>query len=119
MVAPDVAPRLTGYPDAKIEIAFLDLDAPARHDDGHDLELVRYHAPVLAGRALPSPAPGSAHVALVVDSIETLWARLEALGAVLVASPVRITAGVNAGGYLCYVRGPDGIIHELFQPPQA
>jgi catechol 2,3-dioxygenase-like lactoylglutathione lyase family enzyme len=117
MVAPAVAPALTGYPDAEIEIAFLDLGSQPRGPRSHDLELVKYHAPAIAGRALPTPAPGAAHLAIVVDDIAAMAARLDAAGADVVSPPVHLTAGANAGGFVCYVRGPDGITHELFQPP--
>ena len=33
-------------------------------------------------------------------------------------APVRVGAGPNAGGYGVYLRDPNGILIELFQPPR-
>ena len=32
--------------------------------------------------------------------------------------PVEIDTGINTGGFALYLRDPDGIILELFQPPR-
>jgi hypothetical protein len=33
--------------------------------------------------------------------------------------PIAIEAGVNKGGYTIYFTDPDGITHEMVQPPSA
>jgi hypothetical protein len=40
------------------------------------------------------------------------------LGVEFCSPPVAITAGANRGGFTCYLRDPDGITLELFQPAE-
>jgi len=46
-----------------------------------------------------------------------LHERLVAAGVSFVSPPVEVDTGINAGGYGLYLRDPDGIMVELFQPP--
>jgi hypothetical protein len=52
-----------------------------------------------------------------VDDLPALYQHLSAQGVAFVSSPVQIDAGPNAGGYGVYLRDPNGILIELFQPP--
>ena len=79
--------------------------------DGHGrLELIRFNAPPAEGDAHgPANTRGLRHLAFAVDDIEDTLARLQARGSELVGELV------NYGDsyWLCYVRGPEGIIIEL------
>jgi hypothetical protein len=35
-----------------------------------------------------------------------------------VSPPVLVDTGINTGGYGIYLRDPDGIVLEIFQPPK-
>ena len=35
-----------------------------------------------------------------------------------VSPPVLVDTGINTGGYGIYLRDPDGILLEIFQPPK-
>lgn len=107
---------LVGYPGALLEVAQFRLDEGEPPASGHILELVAYEQP-------PSGPPdpdrnrlGTGHLAFVVDDIFEFAARLRAMGAELVNEPVRITEGINAGGWTVYLRDPDGVNLELVQP---
>jgi catechol 2,3-dioxygenase-like lactoylglutathione lyase family enzyme len=80
--------------------------------DGHGrLELIQFNSPPSVGDDGHAPANtrGLRHLAFAVDDIEDTLARLQARGAELVGELV------NYGDsyWLCYVRGPEGIIVEL------
>jgi catechol 2,3-dioxygenase-like lactoylglutathione lyase family enzyme len=85
----------------------------------HHVELFEYLTP--PGRpCAPRPCdPGSAHLALLVDDLPTLYQRLRAEGVAFVSEPVGIDAGPNAGGFGVYLRDPSGVLIELFQPPRC
>jgi catechol 2,3-dioxygenase-like lactoylglutathione lyase family enzyme len=119
MVDEALAPALSGYPDARIEIAFLDLPGQPRRAGSHDLELVRYHRPRPDGTARPVAEPGSAHMAIVVEDALAAYEELRAAGVEFVSPPNEITAGGNAGGRICYFHGPGGVTLEMFQPPPS
>lgn len=113
----DYTRQLVGYPDAVLEVAQLAIPGQPRGLSTHDLELVCYRSP--AGRAWDAEIrdPGQAHLAIAVGDADAVHARLVAAGVRFVTPPNAITAGVNAGGKACYFFGPDGIVHELLQPP--
>ena len=75
------------------------------------VELARYHAPAYAGEHGPAPAnaPGIRHILFAVDDVQASLAALRAHGGELIGELV------NYGDsyWLCYVRGPAGIIVEL------
>jgi catechol 2,3-dioxygenase-like lactoylglutathione lyase family enzyme len=118
MVDEELAQTLSGYPDARIEIAFLDLPGQPRRVGSHDLELVRYHQPRPDGAARPVAEPGSAHLAIVVEDALAAYDELRAAGVEFVSPPNDIRAGGNAGGRICYFHGPGGVTLEMFQPPR-
>jgi catechol 2,3-dioxygenase-like lactoylglutathione lyase family enzyme len=75
------------------------------------LELSRFHSPPSQGDDRPA-APntrGLRHIALIVDDIDAVLARLQAGGTELVGEVVRYEDSYR----LCYVRGPAGILVEL------
>ena len=80
--------------------------------DGHGrLELIRFRSPALEDGDPRAPAntPGLRHLAFAVDDIHAALERLQDHGGELVGEVV------NYGDsyWLCYVRGPEGIIVEL------
>ena len=91
--------------------------APA---SGHVLELFQYLAP-------PGSSPdrievrdvGTAHLCFLVDDLIDVHRRLVGAGVdTFISPPVLVDTGINAGGYGIYLRDPDGIVLELFQPPR-
>lgn len=105
--------QVTGYADVRIDAAVIDLPG------GGALELLDY---AVAERGEPDPAtarPGNVHVCLRTENIEEDFARAVELGATPVGeAPVEIAAGPNRGAKACYLRVPDGITVELFQPQE-
>ena len=98
--------RIVGLEGVRNDVAFL------RTPDGHGhLELIRFHSPPSQGgdRHAPANTPGLRHITFAVDDINDVIARLRARGAELVGELV------NYGDsyWLCYIRGPEGIIVEL------
>jgi catechol 2,3-dioxygenase-like lactoylglutathione lyase family enzyme len=98
--------RIVGLEGVRNDVAFL------RTPDGHgQLELIQFHSPPAerGDRHAPANTLGLRHITFAVDDINAVLARLRARGAELVGELV------NYGDsyWLCYVRGPDGIIVEL------
>lgn len=103
---------ITGYPDARVRMAHL--EAP----DGHRLELFQYLAPA-GGKADVEPRNvGAPHVCFLVDDIQAAYERLREAGVEAVSPPVEVDTGANCGAFGLYLRDPDGITMELFQPPR-
>jgi lactoylglutathione lyase len=103
---------IVGYPDAHVRMAQL-----AFPGDEHRLELFEYVVPDARGEPGEPRDVGITHVCLVVDDIDALAERLEAAGSAFFSRPVAVDTGANAGGRGVYLRDPDGIVLELFQPP--
>jgi catechol 2,3-dioxygenase-like lactoylglutathione lyase family enzyme len=98
--------RMNGLEGVRAEIVML------RTPDGNaKVELARYRSPSYEGADGPAPAnaPGMRHILFVVDDIEPSLARLRAHGGELVGELVNYENSY----WLCYVRGPAGIIVEL------
>jgi hypothetical protein len=83
----------------------------------HHLELFEHLIP--PGRVhQPRPCdPGSAHLLLLVDDLPGLYERLRRVAVAFLSEPVRVEAGPDRGGYGVHLRGPNGILVELSQPP--
>jgi len=80
-------------------------------DGNSRLELTKFHSPPhkAGDRHAPANAPGIRHILFVVDDIDAVVAGLQARGSELVGEVVRYEDSF----WLCYVRGPEGIIVEL------
>ena len=104
--------QVTGLHGATAKVAVL--EAPG----GHRVELLQYLAPV-GEPSRPRPCdPGSSHLCLTVDDVSAICARLSSAGIEVFSDPVPITAGANRGAFAVYLRDPNGILIELFQPPK-
>lgn len=104
---------IVGYPDAHVRQAHLRVAG-----DGHVVELFEYLAPE---SSTPEPFEprnvGTPHLCLLTDDLPALYERLVAAGVdTFVSPPVLVDTGFNTGGYGLYLRDPDGILVELFQP---
>ena len=104
---------MVGYPGVRIERSWVDLPG------GVALELLQYldrdEAPYDPGTA----HPGNVHVCLHVDDMDGARAHAVESGARPVSDhPIDVAAGPLAGARLQYLRDPDGVTIELFQPPR-
>jgi catechol 2,3-dioxygenase-like lactoylglutathione lyase family enzyme len=98
--------RIVGLDDVRTDFAFMQTP-----DGNGRLELIKFHSPSNQGENghEPANAPGIRHVTFAVDDIEAVVARLQARGSELVGELVNYEDSY----WLCYVRGPAGIIVEL------
>jgi catechol 2,3-dioxygenase-like lactoylglutathione lyase family enzyme len=112
-IADEYFGRIVGLPGCRVRAALFRIPG-----SNHHVELFQYLAP--AGTAVRSRPcdPGSSHLALLTDDLPALYARLRGEGVEFMGEPVRIDAGPNAGGYGVYLRDPNGVLIELFQPPR-
>jgi catechol 2,3-dioxygenase-like lactoylglutathione lyase family enzyme len=106
---------IVGYPDAHVRMAHLRLPGGE-----HVIELFEYLAPV-GDRADVEPRNvGASHLCFIVSDLRALYASLLERGVTsFVSPPVEVDTGMNRGGLALYLRDPDGITVELFQPPAA
>jgi catechol 2,3-dioxygenase-like lactoylglutathione lyase family enzyme len=103
---------IVGYPDAHVRMAHL------RPSGGeHVVELFEYIAPTGSTPEIEPKNVGTAHLCLLTDDLHRDYERLAAAGVSFVSPPVEVDTGINTGGYALYLRDPDGIVVELFQPP--
>jgi catechol 2,3-dioxygenase-like lactoylglutathione lyase family enzyme len=98
--------RINGLEGVQADVVML--QAPG---GGSQLELAKYRSPTYDGDDGPAPpnAPGIRHVLFVVDDVKASLAALRAQGGELVGDLVNYEDSY----WLCYVRGPAGIIVEL------
>lgn len=101
-----------GHPGVRIEVAFLDLPG------GGVLELLDYQLEGRPAQGSDTANPGNVHLCLAVDDCRAAFAHAVACGArpVRPEGPVEIDGGPNRGARAAYLRVPDGITLELFQP---
>lgn len=103
--------EIVGYPDASVRMAHL-------HDPAGRLviELFEYRSPDMLDIDLEPRRIGNAHLCFVVADLDAVYQRVTAAGVETFTPPVLIDTGANAGGFGLYLRDPDGITLELFQP---
>jgi catechol 2,3-dioxygenase-like lactoylglutathione lyase family enzyme len=105
---------IVGYPDAQVRMALVRPSGSSHH-----IELFEYLSPEPRTVELEPRLVGATHVCLIVDDLPALYERLlETSVDTFFTPPVEVDHGVNAGGWALYLRDPDGIILELFQPPR-
>ncbi len=100
--------RINGLEGVRADVVIL------RTPDGNaKVELAKYRSPSYEGDHGPPPAnaPGIRHILFVVDDVEASLAGLRAHGGELVGELENYANSY----WLCYVRGPAGIIVELAQ----
>ena len=98
--------RINGLEGVQADIVIL------RTPDGNGkIELAKYRSPSYEGDDAPPPAnaPGIRHILFAVDDIQASLAGLQAHGGELVGD----LENYGNSYWLCYVRGPAGIIVEL------
>lgn len=103
---------IVGYPDASVRMAHL--RAPA---GDHVIELFEYVRPRTLEAELEPARVGNAHLCFVLPDLDSAYTRLRGQGVDFLSGPVEVDTGAHAGGWGVYLRDPDGITIELFQPP--
>jgi catechol 2,3-dioxygenase-like lactoylglutathione lyase family enzyme len=105
---------IVGYPDAHVRMAHLRMPG-----SDHVLELFEYLAPAGAAPERIEPRDvGTAHLCFLVNDLSAEYLRLRKAGVdSFVSEPIAVDTGINTGGFGVYLRDPDGIVIELFQPP--
>jgi len=84
---------------------------------GMALEILNYLVDDRVANPSATANPGNVHFCIEVDDAERGWRRAVEVGAETADSgPIDITEGPNAGARSCYLRDPDGITFELYQP---
>lgn len=106
---------IVGYPDAHVRMAHLRVPGGE-----HVIELFEYLSP-LGGRADVEPCNvGASHLCFIVPDLRALYDALVEHGVTsFVSPPVEVDTGINRGGLALYLRDPDDITVELFQPPNG
>lgn len=105
---------IVGLPGCVVKAALLRLPGGQHH-----VELFQYLTPptVATDHRLRPCDAGSHHLSLLVTDLAELCRELRGHGVELLSDPVAITSGPNAGAWAVYLRDPNDILIELFQPP--
>ena len=105
----DLVDRINGLDGVTADVVILQ----SPDGKGSKLELAKYRTPAYHGEAgpLPANAPGIRHILFAVDNVEESLGRLREHGGELVGELVNYENMY----WLCYVRGPAGVIVELAQ----
>lgn len=103
--------EIIGIPDAVVYAVLLRIPGA-----DHLLELLEYKHPRGRPQDLRPNNPGSSHIAYIVDDLLAMVPKLQAAGVEFISEPVALDAGPNSGGWALYMKDPNGIVIELFQP---
>ena len=103
--------EIVGFSDAVVYAVLLRIPG-----SDHLLELLQYKHPRGRPQDLRPNNPGSSHIAYVVDDLDLMYSQLKNAGVEFISSPVDLDAGPNSGGCALYMKDPNGIVIELFQP---
>lgn len=105
--------EITGYRGVHLDAAMIELPG------GTWLEILDYRSDKTPND-MSTANPGNVHLCLRVSDIDAVWDRAMAAGATAISpGPVDVSDGPNRGAKACYLREPDGITIELFQPPSV
>jgi catechol 2,3-dioxygenase-like lactoylglutathione lyase family enzyme len=102
--------RLTGVSGARLRVAHL-------YGYGHHMEFIQYLDGAAQGPAIEPNRSGAAHVCLEVTDIAAVVGMLLQAGATAQGAIVEVTSGPVSGGQASYIRDPNGILIELYEPP--
>ena len=110
MIEGEWSGRVTGLGDQRVEIAMM-----VTPDGLSRLELSRFLAPPVVAdhRSAPVNALGYLRAMFAVSDIDDTLTRLGKHGAELVGDLVRYEDAYR----LCYIRGPEGLLIGLAEPP--
>jgi len=98
--------QVVGYENAHLSAAILDIGG------GHILELIQYVNPRSEDRPTEERIVlGATHLALLVDDIHAMYARLAEKGGQVMNPPAELEPGRIA----CYLQDPDGNWIELLE----
>ena len=104
---------IVGYPDAHVRMAHLRVP-----ESDHVIELFQYLVPAGTRADVEPRNVGASHLCFLVDDLQSVYEQLVAQGMTSsVSAPVEVDTGINTGGFGVYLRDPDGITVEIFQPP--
>ena len=103
--------EIVGYPGASVKMAHL--SDPAGH---HVIELFEYVTPEVLPGDLEPRRIGNAHLCFMFSDLDQVYSAIQNEGITFISGPVAVDTGANAGGAGLYLRDPDGITMELFQP---
>jgi lactoylglutathione lyase len=103
--------QVLGYPGCHLRVAFFKIP------DSPPIELIEYVYPGGSSHSMETFNTGNGHIALVVDDLPRMVEVLKNLGGTPRSeTPIKITSGPNMGAQVIFIRDPDGISIELFQP---
>jgi catechol 2,3-dioxygenase-like lactoylglutathione lyase family enzyme len=104
--------QVTGAHGARVHLAIMSLA-------DQTIELLEYQGLARASAPAKPFDPGFAHLALMVDDIYALLARIAPYGWKAQGTPQSIASGARAGTRVIYAVGPDGATIEFMQPRLA
>ena len=104
--------EVTGAHGASVRMAIVSLT-------GQMIELLEYRGVDLQHRASRPFDPGFAHLALIVDDLDKVLARIAVYEWRPQGKPQVIYGGSRAGTKVIYAVGPDGATIEFMQPPES
>ena len=103
--------KIIGFPDSVVHAVYMRIPGT-----DHCLELFEYKHPRGTPQNLTPNNPGSSHIAYVVDDLRAFYPKLKAAGVKFISEPIYLDEGPNKGGWGLYMKDPNGIIIELFEP---
>lgn len=102
---------IVGYPGASVKMTHLRTPAGRLV-----IELFEYRHPNMLDAELEPRRIGNAHMCFLVEDLAAVYERISKVHTDFFSPPVAVDTGANAGGAGLYLRDPDGITIELFQP---
>ncbi len=99
----------TGIKGAHLKTAYLEIPG------GHRLELIQYLSPPGEKLDTRTNNVGSAHLALIVEDLHTIYQELKSRGLRFKGEPIEIPVGPNKGNRMIYLLDPDDFTLELIE----